>query len=206
MQLAQNNMNLKQKTFVLLINLISRSWRIKLIGDMPEHNKGVLAFWHGSMLPVWKLFSNKNCSAVVSLSKDGAVLSELLCQWGYNLLRGSSSTAKENDLLSKMTDSAAKSFLLITPDGPRGPMHEFKAGAAVAAFRANVPLYLAAVRFTKFKQFNKSWDKFIFPFPFSRIYIYISQAYLLNDCIDRESMQKRINEFEHELNNMTAGE
>lgn len=165
----------KYKFTVSMLNKLSRTWRIKFNSSnskLPE--EGIIVFWHGFMLPVWKKFSSKKPYAVVSLSRDGEVLSQLLKKWNFKLIRGSSSK-KGREVLNEIVDKAPKNLILMTPDGPRGPIYKMKAGAALAAFRAGVPLYLCGVDIKKSFTFNKSWDKFSLPMPFSKIILTLSK-------------------------------
>ena len=181
-----------------LINLISKTWRIKIIGQLPT-SPSIVVFWHGSMLPVWKLFENKNANAVVSKSKDGQLLSDLLEKWGFSLIRGSSSqSAKE--VLHKIIKKSTESFILITPDGPRGPIFEFKAGAVVAAFRANVPIVFVKVKIFSKKQFLRSWDKFQFPYPFSKCEIVLSDKIYIDNNSSREEINLIIQFLQRQMN------
>lgn len=164
----------------------------------------MVAFWHNKMLPVWKLFSkHQPASAVVSKSKDGQYIANLLTSWVYfRILRGSSSSNKQA-LLREMCDAATQSVLLVTPDGPRGEIYKFKAGAAVVAARMQVPLYYLKVKIHSKKVFDRSWDKFEFPLPFSRVTIEISKPYhLLLDT--REYIDDFIKTIEVEMNDEVA--
>lgn len=150
----------------LLFFLLGATWRLRLHGPLPP-NKAVVAFWHGDMLPVWKCFARQGCVALVSQSRDGGLLTQLLQRWGFRVIRGSSSKGSKeawHDLL----DAAAQGRVLITPDGPRGPARKLKAGAVVAAYRAQVPLWLCRVSAATAIR-GTHWDRFLIPLPFSRI-------------------------------------
>lgn len=191
-----------KKILISLINLISKSWRIKIEGNIPKNN-AVVAFWHGEMLPIWKFFSTQKIrkTAVVSLSKDGELLSKLLEKWGYDLIRGSSSK-NSKEVLNKSVEVVENSLLFITPDGPRGPAKKFKNGAAVIAYRTGVPIYLVSAN-TNFKYvFKKSWDKFLLPLPFSMIRLRISQPYYLEKELSRDEVAEKIVFLEKQLNSM----
>lgn len=198
---------MKQKLSKRLANLIIRAiastWKIRLIGDLPEKHS-VVAFWHNKMLPVWKVFSDyQPASAVVSKSKDGQYIADLLSAWGYfKILRGSSSSDKHT-LLKEMCDAAKESILLITPDGPRGERYKLKAGAIVVAARMRVPFHFLKVKIHSKKVFGKSWDKFEFPLLFASITVEISKPYhLLLDT--REYIDDFINKIEIEMNDEVA--
>ncbi len=195
-------MNLKasEKILIWLMNSVSKTWRIKFEGDFPE-SPAVIAFWHGEMLPCWKVFGKYSPRAVVSQSKDGEILTALLNKWGFEVLRGSSSKGGR-EVLEMMTENAKDRFLLITPDGPRGPIYKFKAGAIIAAQRAEVPLVLCRAKIGAKFIFKKSWDKFQFPLPFSSIKICFSQKFYINNSLDRKETEDYILGIESELNSM----
>ena len=160
-----------------LIRTLARTWRFSLRGDLPS-SPAVVAFWHDEMLPMWAIFSRKHgntpLAALTSLSKDGGVLAQLLSDWGYRVVRGSSSKGGK-EALEQMIELAAHNVLLITPDGPRGPRHAMKAGAFIAAQRADVPLYLCRMT-ARGHRFERSWDKFLLPYPFARVRVVIAKA------------------------------
>ena len=56
----------------------------------------------------------------------------------------------------------------ITPDGSRGPIYEAKSGATVLARITRAPVCLLAFEFSSHWKL-KSWDRFVIPFPFSKV-------------------------------------
>jgi lysophospholipid acyltransferase (LPLAT)-like uncharacterized protein len=180
-----------------LLQLISRTWRISSNIELTDSN-AIIAFWHGDMLPVWNYFSKNNPTGVVSTSQDGEILSTLLDSWGYKLIRGSSSK-NGSEVLSEICDKLKNGVVLITPDGPRGPIHNFKAGALVAAWRTSQPLILCKVEMDSFKQFNRSWDKFRVPLPFTKIRLTLSDKIIIPQDSNREEINRRIVDCEEWL-------
>lgn len=176
---------LLQHLFVTLLRILASTWRIRTEGEI-QCNEAVVAFWHGTMLACWKFFSDKQANAVTSLSKDGDVLALLLKNWSYNVLRGSSSKGGA-ELLDEMTAKARTSLVLVTPDGPRGPNHKFKAGAVVAAQRASVPLVLCKVK-VFWKITLKSWDRFEIPMPFTKIILEFLPPIFVSKEADRREI------------------
>jgi lysophospholipid acyltransferase (LPLAT)-like uncharacterized protein len=160
----------------LLLRLLAATWRIRIHGSIPQ-SASVLAFWHGEMLPVWKTFAHSNASALISQSNDGSLLARLLEDWNYELVRGSSSKGGK-EALERLAELAGRTLTLITPDGPRGPRHSFKAGAIIAAQRASVPLVLCRAQLASERdawRFSRSWDKFCLPKPFARVTLVIDE-------------------------------
>lgn len=191
---------LKYKIAAILISLLVRSWRIKIAGDIPKSN-AIVVFWHGKMLPGWYIFRKHNPVGVVSPSKDGEILSYLLSLWNYRLLRGSSNQ-NSKQLLEEITAEAKNNLIVMTPDGPRGPIYKMKAGAVIAAQRANVPIVLCGVNPSCYKLFSKSWDKFTLPLPFARVRVKLSEPFLISPDLNREEVSLKIEELEMELNTL----
>ncbi len=169
-----------------LLRLISRTWRIRVVNP-PAGGPAIITFWHGYMMPVWRYFAHKSASAVVSLSKDGQFLSDLLERWEFDLIRGSSSRGG-GEVLRKIVGKLNSNIVLMTPDGPRGPRYEFKVGAIVAAQRTDRPVYYCGVDIKGYKSFSKSWDKFIFPRPFAKIELRFSEAQFFSPELSREDI------------------
>lgn len=191
-------LKIKYRIAVFLLSLLSFTWRIKITGYIPKE-PGIVAFWHGLMLPVWKFFSKYGSTAVVSLSKDGEILSTLLKKWNYSLIRGSSKKGGK-EALNNIVSEDKNRFILITPDGPQGPACKFKPGAVVAAQRRQSPLYLCSVKITYYKQFSKSWDKFLLPLPFATIILDLSNPIIIDAEANRTKIDMIIAQAEQWLN------
>lgn len=195
-------LKLSHKFGIFLLRLISKTWSFDIIGNIPE-KPAIIAFWHGLMLPVWKYFSKYNPTAVVSLSKDGEVLSNILEKWSYSLIRGSSSKGGK-EVLESIVEEAKNNYTLITPDGPQGPVYEFKPGAVIASQRSGVPLILCGVKINSKKIFQKSWDKFQVPCPFSKIILNFSEPIKIIKESDKEEIDKLLKECEIKLKELSG--
>ncbi|TCD48779.1 lysophospholipid acyltransferase family protein [Chlorobium sp. N1] len=141
--------------------------------SLPEPGYGCLfAFWHGDMAVGWllsrRLFGQRPNTAVVSRSKDGAILSDTLGAFGFRLIRGSSSKGG-GEVRAAMTKALLEGGVVtLTPDGPRGPAGQFKYGTVRIASETGRPLIFATVRFSGGRRLN-SWDRFMIPRPFSNV-------------------------------------
>lgn len=163
---------IKRAIINLIISAIAKTWRIKVFGDLPKA-PAIIAFWHGTMLPVWYEMRKCNPYGVVSKSKDGQIFADIISFWHYKLIRGSSNDGGK-EAFREMVVHAANEVICITPDGPKGTRHKFKHGAAVVAARAKCPIHCVTVDISHKKIFEKSWDKFEFPLPFTRIEMTVS--------------------------------
>lgn len=186
------------KIGLFFLRMLAATWRIEILGKFPpEHS--VVAFRHGRMMPVWKIFAGRDASAIVSSSKDGQILTDLLRAWGYRVTRGSSSK-NGKEALEAMTKNAKTGRVLITPDGPRGPAGKMKPGAFVAAMRAEVPLIFCNISIHKAKVFSKSWDNFELPLPFSKCRVTFSEPVTIEKDTSRDEVTQLIHTTEKEFN------
>jgi len=181
---------------LFLIRMLASTWRYTKSGSIPTDMPSIIAFWHESMLPGWHHHSHLKTIALVSQSKDGSILTSLLEQWGIHTIRGSSSKSGKEALADAVEQVKNGSILLLTPDGPRGPRGTFKAGAVIAAQRAQVPLYLARITESSVFVFHKSWDKFRVPLPFSHIHIDYVSITISHDHREKEYIDSVISTCE----------
>jgi Uncharacterized protein conserved in bacteria len=159
----------------------------------------ILVFWHGTMLIPWYLHRNEKLVALVSKSKDGQLLAKLLDRWNYKVIRGSSNDGGRVALKSMIDFVEKDHSLCLTPDGPKGPIHKFKAGAVVTAARTGVPLILCGVWNEKKKILSKSWDKFEIPLLFSKVKILYSSPIYIENNVSRVELTKYIVECEEKM-------
>jgi lysophospholipid acyltransferase (LPLAT)-like uncharacterized protein len=166
---------LRTRVLTLLLRGLSATWRFRetvppeCAPVLDGRARGVVAFWHGKMLPVWYRFRGPRTGALVSMSRDGALLADYLKRGlGYGrVIRGSSSRSG-GEALREMVELLGERTCLITPDGPRGPLHRAKPGALIAASRAGVPVVLAGWECRRVTVL-RSWDRMEIPHPFARI-------------------------------------
>lgn len=105
----------------------------------------------------------------------------------------------------------AGKVLGFTPDGPKGPRHEFKWGALVAAQLSGIPIVTITVGADR-AWYLKSWDRFMIPKPFSRLRIrYGAPRWVPRDASEEDlkdialELEEELNRFTLELNPAEAG-
>lgn len=107
--------------------------------------------------------------ALISASKDGALLTAFFGMvGGLRAVRGSSSNFGREAASALVEVQREGHDIGITPDGPRGPCYDMKAGAVIVPRRTGAPLLLVGGDFESAWQL-KSWDRFYLPKPFSRV-------------------------------------
>jgi len=133
-----------------------------------------ILIWHNRLFVVpWlvrHLWPGRPLHALVSASRDGANLAKFFSHLGLRTVRGSSSRFGREALHELIAVQRAGGDIAVTPDGPRGPIYQMKAGGVLAARRTRARLLLLGVDFTGAWRL-RSWDEFRIPRPLSRVII-----------------------------------
>ncbi len=161
----------------------------------------IMALWHGELFPAIAFGHTINVRPVtfVSQSKDGEFIARVLEKMGHVTVRGSSTRGGVKALLqAKRIMERDHRRAVFTIDGPKGPRHKSKDGVIFLAQRARAKIVPLRV-FPKWRKiFEKSWDRFILPSPFTPCPVYlgepmqVTEEKLTPDVIARE--RKRLEE------------
>ncbi len=181
----------------LLISLLLHSCRLRVHGEAPA-SKGtrIFIFWHRHLLYLMFHFRHAGARPLISLSKDGELISSISKKFGMNPIRGSSSRGGARALLELI--SLARSSggdILITADGPKGPLRQVKPGLVKLAEKTDAPLIPACWRASRSWILTRSWDQFIIPKPFAKIDFYFGSAIDLQGS-DEEKVSEIMKELE----------
>ena len=159
----------------------------------------IFALWHnrlGLCMKVYESFVrpdhlHDHLAALISASKDGALLATILQHFGVQPVRGSSSRRGAQALL-ELTSWAERGYdLAVTPDGPRGPCYVVQEGVMVLAQVTGLPIVPYSCRLG-WKIQVKSWDRFQIPLPFSRCEITFGESiHVPHGATDAERAQVR---------------
>jgi lysophospholipid acyltransferase (LPLAT)-like uncharacterized protein len=151
----------------------------------------------------WYLHRNKRYSCLVSMSRDGDILAEILTLWRYRVIRGSSSRGGKEARRIMEDEVRSGNVLVMTPDGPRGPRIEMKMGAVRTAQKTGAPLL--PVRFFVRRSFIlKSWDRFEIPAPFARITVRYLEPQLIDRALEGSTLTERKHMIERKMNQETV--
>ena len=179
-----HKLNFLKRLIIFPIYIILVLWhlslRIKISKQAKEaitQNKASCAilFWHNQLFIAPKLRNmfrrNRIMYGLVSPSKDGAWLVELLKKFNVFCIRGSSSRrGKEAIKEIKAIKNSANCDIVITPDGPRGPKYKCKKGSIKFIAEENLPVILISIKNLNAWSLN-TWDLFAIPKPFSTIVV-----------------------------------
>jgi lysophospholipid acyltransferase (LPLAT)-like uncharacterized protein len=135
-----------------------------------ERKPIIFVFWHGQMLPLVHYHRREGIVVLVSEHADGEYITRVIHRHGFLTARGSSTRGGVKGLKGILRAAREGRDLGFTPDGPRGPRHEFKWGALVAAQLTGLPLVSITVGSDR-AWYLRSWDRFMIPKPFSNLRI-----------------------------------
>lgn len=137
----------------------------------------IFLFWHNRIfmaaIYLKRTFFDKgvHLTVLISQSNDGEAIANVVERWGGDVARGSSSRGgKEALTMLNHALGRRKSSVVMTPDGPRGPMYVFQAGAIVASQLTQTELVPVCVSPRRFWRLN-SWDGFLIPKPFTELLV-----------------------------------
>jgi hypothetical protein len=163
----------------------------------------VIALWHGEIFPVTSFAYTVSSHFVtfVSQSKDGEIISRVIERLGHTTVRGSSTRGGVKALLqAKRIMQKENRMAVFTIDGPKGPRHKAKDGVIFLAQRANAKIIPVRTFPVKKKVFEKSWDHFVLPAPFTRCPIYIGEPMTVTTKkLDKAVMEKEKKRLEERM-------
>jgi len=162
----------------------------------------VLAFWHGRMVYFIHLYHRQRFTVLVSQSRDGEFISQVLARFGLHVTRGSSSRGGMRALLEIVGRMRQGFHVAVTPDGPRGPRYQVQPGIVLVAKKTGAAI-LPATYNAKWKKVLGSWDGFILPLPFSRVVVVYGEPIYVPSSASAAKLQANRLELEASLRRIT---
>ena len=192
----------------LLIRFLHLSIRTEVLGQERLKNQWqrdqnvIISFWHDQLLMMVLGYPGKKARILISASKDGELIARVMRYFGQDAVRGSSNRGARGAFKHLIKIASEPTDLVITPDGPKGPRHQIKDGVVQLARltgRPVVPMAFVSSRGHRFA----SWDRFLFPFPFSRGVYSFGEAQFYQPGESADSFRERIEQAMHD-NQSTA--
>jgi len=170
----------------------------------------LLVIWHDRAVLSACYFSGPfirkrmDLALMISQSQDGEIVSHIVRPWKRVRSARGSATRGGRQALRIMYRIMAKEQIpgLLAPDGPHGPLREFKIGAAVLAQMANAPVLPVALAPQRCFRL-KSWDRLIIPLPFSRVAVAFGQPIRVPRGVSATELEALRVRLQEELNRTT---
>jgi hypothetical protein len=179
---------LRLYTCTLRVKVIDESGLFERCGKSPA----VLALWHNRLLlaaPNCPLKLRKVLLPLISASRDGGYISDILEKFSYVSIRGSSSKYGARALVEMEQVLAENKMLVLTIDGPRGPKYTVHPGAVALAQKTHADL-IPVVSNSRHHWTLKSWDRLQIPWPFTYVELIFCAPLPVDDCTVAEGNER----------------
>ena len=161
----------------LAYSALRATWRIRVqeSDDLKSARAAgrtqVFAHWHGDELALISIIPRYRAAVMTSTSEDGQLITSVLRLMGVEASRGSSTRGGASALkgLLRLTRTGFNPSVAV--DGPKGPLHEAKAGVFEISRVVGGAIFPAGCRSSRSVTFPKSWNQTYLPLPFARIEI-----------------------------------
>ncbi len=162
---------------LMLVKLISRTYNYRLVGLHNEqqalytYGSVVYASWHQRFFPGISFFASRRPIAImISQSRDGEMIARIVDILGWKAVRGSSSRGGMR-ALKQIHHLAGQGYRFgHIVDGPQGPFGKVKPGLITIAQFSGAPI-IPVIASAERRWVVNSWDRFMIPKPFSRVFI-----------------------------------
>jgi lysophospholipid acyltransferase (LPLAT)-like uncharacterized protein len=140
--------------------------------NRPDHPPVIIAFWHNRVGLMayfcWRFAArDRTMLTFISASRDGQFITDIAARFSVTAVRGSTSRRGMIAALKAIRAARdARTDLVITPDGPRGPRYQIQPGLLRLAQATGRPI-VAITYNLAWKGELDSWDRFHVPIPFS---------------------------------------
>jgi lysophospholipid acyltransferase (LPLAT)-like uncharacterized protein len=160
-----------------LLRVCLWTWRCRWIdtADYPDYKGPVIyCIWHNRLTLalasydryVRSKWPDSGVAAMISASRDGGLVANVVERFGIQSIRGSTSRRGPQALLEATTLMERNFSIAITPDGPRGPVYRVQEGIIQLAKLTGRPI-LPTSNYARWKFRFNSWDRFQIPLPFA---------------------------------------
>lgn len=170
------------------------TWRIRVSHDdaiqrmRADGKPFIFCLWHGQLLPLLYHHRWEGVAILISEHSDGEIIARIAMSLGYETVRGSTSRGAARALLGLARVITEGTDLAITPDGPRGPAKAFAPGALIIAQRTGAPIIAVAAAASSGWRL-KTWDRFLIPRPFAKVYVSYSDTVYVVAADAREAVE-----------------
>ena len=194
---------------LVLVKLISRTYRCRLVdtnheqGALDAHGTVVYTSWHQRFFPGITFFATRKPIAImISQSRDGEMVARVVDILGWRSVRGSSTTGGGRALkeLRSLTSRGYRVGHIV--DGPQGPFGVVKPGLLTIAQFSGAPILPVIMSAERRWVFN-SWDRFMVPKPFSRVFVRFTPPIHVPRRLDPEAFEALRQDVEKQIKELT---
>ena len=193
------------KLFDFTFRVVKVEGKAKAMEEAAKHGgRAVYCTWHQRMFYLCNYLGSLHVTIMMSKSKDGEWVARIAKYFGYKNVRGSSrktnldkgGSEAWHELVGRVKGGENAGMFL---DGPRGPAREAKIGAVLIAKETGAPLIPVLWGCDRAWVFN-SWDRYMIPKPFARIYFKHGEPIYVPADAGREELEHYRKLLEDQMN------
>ena len=159
----------------------------------------IWAFWHRIIIPISWWARDMGIVVMNTTAFDGQWTRKVIEWLGFGTAQGSSSRGGLRGLAVMAKRIEEGRDCAFTIDGPRGPRYVAKPGPVMLARKTGAPIMVFHIGVERGKTFEKTWDHFLMPFPFTRAVVLFSAPIEVPQNADAEAMEAKHNQMQKEL-------
>jgi hypothetical protein len=161
-----------------------------------------VAVWHYAVLVAVSRMRGMDWVVMVSGSKDAEYVSQLMKRMKIETVRGSRGKGglKAIQEMGRLMKDGEKNAAIIA-DGSQGPPRVAQAGAVLLASKTGAPILPIAWSAKRYKAF-RSWDRTIFPLPFSEVSLWYGKPIMVPEKLKAADLEHFRLEMEKSLNDL----
>jgi Kdo2-lipid IVA 3' secondary acyltransferase len=181
-----------------LLQIWARTLRFEIedradVVNTPPNERYIGALWHNRLLlfpfVLKRYLPQRQGAALISTSRDGAILADLVERFGYEVVRGSSSRKGASAMRQLADVIASGRDVVITPDGPRGPAYELGQGIVFLAQQTGAAVVPVNMEYSSCWRL-RSWDRFILPKPFAKVRVIFGKPHWVAQTSTEEEFER----------------
>jgi len=165
--------------------------------------KGLIyTFWHREILSACWFWRKRGIVVMTSQHFDGEYIARIIRRHGYGAARGSS-TRGASQALGEMIECLRQGVdAAFTIDGPRGPRFVAKRGSVLLSKATGAAILCFHVALRRAFVFEKSWDLFQIPYPFSHAATFIAPPIVVAGHADEQEQARKLQEVQATLDDL----
>ncbi len=152
-----------------------------------QEHRAIFALWHNKLAMGPHLFRNHpDICPLVSSHSDGKIISRVINKFGFKVIEGSTNKNALTALREILRKLKLGGNIVITPDGPRGPVYNINSNITQIARKYDAKLIPISASCSHCF-FLRSWDKLMVPLPFSVITVVIGSPLELKGNVKQDN-------------------
>ncbi|MFA5927876.1 MAG: DUF374 domain-containing protein [Candidatus Margulisiibacteriota bacterium] len=175
----------------LVIVFINKTLKLEIINEenWEKEERIIFALWHQATFVPFFHYRYRDIVMFVMESMRGQVLGWCARRLGYKTIVLPSDPMAYGSAkgMAKFVREIKKGFDgIIAVDGPLGPGRQVKPGLFFLARSTDTSIVPCVVKMEKYWELKSRWDRYLIPYPFSKVKIVFGEAYKPGEDDEKE--------------------